>query len=51
MVVVKFKRIRNEFNHIEEPSYATDGSAGMDIRAAIKENITIRWMMPLFDVF
>lgn len=43
-IVVKFKRISNEFNHIDKPSYATEGSAGMDIRAAIKENIAISSM-------
>jgi len=43
-VVVKFKRISNEFNHIDKPSYATEGSAGMDIRAAIKENLIIQSM-------
>jgi dUTP pyrophosphatase len=40
-VTVKFKRISEDFNHIAEPAYATEGSAGMDIRAAIKKNLTI----------
>ena len=43
-VIVKFRRISEEFVHIPEPSYATEGSAGMDIRAAIKQNITIQNM-------
>lgn len=43
-VVVKFKRISSEFNYINEPSYATEGSAGMDIRAATKQNVTIQSM-------
>ncbi len=40
-VTIKFKRISEDFNNIAEPAYATEGSAGMDIRAAIKENLTI----------
>ena len=43
-VVVKFKRISDEYAEIDEPSYATEGSAGMDIRAAIKENLIIQSM-------
>ena len=34
---IKIKRISKEFNDIPLPEYATEGSAGMDIRAAIKE--------------
>lgn len=40
-VTVKFKRISEHFSHIAEPAYATKGSAGMDIRAALKENLII----------
>jgi len=43
-ITVKFKRISREFNHIAEPSYATEGSAGMDIRAAIKGKLTVEPM-------
>lgn len=38
---VKIKRISEEFSHIPLPRYETDGSAGMDIAAALTENIII----------
>lgn len=41
-IIVKFKRLSNEFNNDPIPNYATSGSAGMDIRAALKENITLK---------
>ena len=40
-VIIKFKRLSEEFNNIPIPSYATDGSAGMDIRAAIVEPVVL----------
>lgn len=43
-IKVKFKRIRKEFDNIPIPSYATLGSAGMDVRAAIKEMLIIKPM-------
>jgi len=36
---IKIKRLSQDFSDIELPHYATAGSAGMDIRAAIKEDI------------
>jgi dUTP pyrophosphatase len=39
---IKIKRISKEFNDIPLPEYATDGSAGMDIRAAINESIIVK---------
>ena len=36
-IKLKIKRISDEFSDIALPHYATDGSAGMDIRAALKE--------------
>lgn len=41
-IKVKFKRISQEFNNIPLPSYSTPGSAGMDIRAALKEPIKLK---------
>lgn len=41
-ITIKFKRLSTEFNDIDLPSYATSGSSGMDLRAAIKEDITIK---------
>jgi len=35
------KRLSDEFSDIELPSYATAGSAGMDIRAALKDDVII----------
>lgn len=43
-VTVKFKRISKEFNHIVEPSYATEGSAGLDIRAALNNRLKLQPM-------
>jgi len=40
-IEIKFKRLRKEFNHIPLPSYATKGSAGLDIYAAIEKPITL----------
>jgi dUTP pyrophosphatase len=38
---IKFKRLRKELNHIPLPSYATKGSSGLDIYAAIEKPITL----------
>lgn len=40
-VEIKVKRISNEFSDVPLPAYATEGSSGMDIRAAIKEKFII----------
>ena len=40
-IEIKFKRINKNFTHIPLPSYATKGSAGMDIYAALEKPITI----------
>jgi len=36
-IKLKIKRISDEFSNIPLPHYATEGSSGMDIRAALKE--------------
>lgn len=41
-VKVKFKRLSNEFDSIPLPDYVTSGSAGMDIRAALKQDLIIK---------
>jgi dUTP pyrophosphatase len=41
-VNIKIKRISKEYNDIPLPLYATEGSAGMDIRAAVKEPLFIK---------
>ena len=43
-ITIKFKRLSEEFNKIPLPSYSTSGSAGMDIRAAIKEPVKLKPM-------
>ncbi|MGB5850447.1 MAG: dUTP diphosphatase [Ignavibacteriaceae bacterium] len=43
-ITIKFKRLSEEFNNIPLPSYSTSGSAGMDIRAAIKESAKLKPM-------
>ncbi len=41
-IKIKTKRISEEFNDIPLPYYATEGSAGMDVRAAIDSDIIIK---------
>jgi len=41
-IVVKIKRINTGFDDVELPAYATKGSAGMDIRATITEDLIIK---------
>jgi dUTP pyrophosphatase len=43
-ITVKFKRLSEEFDNIPLPTYSTSGSAGMDIRAAIKETVKLKPM-------
>lgn len=39
--ILIFRKISDEFSEIELPHYATEGSAGMDIRAAVKNKLII----------
>ena len=41
-IKMKIKRISQDFNDIELPHYATDGSAGMDVRAALNEDVILK---------
>jgi dUTP pyrophosphatase len=41
-VEIKFKRLRKELNHMPLPSYATKGSAGLDIYAALEKPMTLQ---------
>lgn len=41
-ISVKFKRINSQFSDVPIPEYATNGSAGMDIRAVNEEEIIIK---------
>ncbi len=41
-IEMKIKRISEKFNDIELPHYATEGSAGMDIRAAVETEIIVK---------
>jgi len=40
-IEIKFKRLQKELIDIPLPSYATKGSAGMDIYAAVEKPITV----------
>ncbi len=40
-VLIKIKRINSGFDDIPLPSYTTEGSAGMDIRAAVNDEMII----------
>ena len=41
-ITIKVKRISSEFDDIELPHYTTQGSAGMDIRAAVKDELILK---------
>jgi dUTP pyrophosphatase len=41
IVEIKIKKLNPEFDDIPVPSYATSGSAGMDVRAAVKDEIIV----------
>jgi len=41
-VLIKFKRVSNDFDHIPIPSYLTEGSSGMDLRAALNEPLLLK---------
>ncbi len=41
-VIVKVKKISDQYNDIPLPEYETSGSSGMDIRAAIDEDFVIK---------
>ncbi len=40
-VEIKVKRLSSEYNDIPLPTYATSGSSGMDIRAAIENELVV----------
>lgn len=41
IIEIKIKRLSDEFSDVQLPTYATEGSAGMDIRAAVKSELII----------
>jgi len=41
-ITIKFKRLSVKFNDIPLPSYSTEGSSGMDLRAAVDDKIIIK---------
>jgi dUTP pyrophosphatase len=41
-IIIKIKRISDEFSSLPLPQYATKGSAGMDLCAALKEPFVIK---------
>ncbi len=41
-ILLKFKRVSEEYSDIPLPTYSTKGSAGMDVRAAISESVIIQ---------
>ncbi len=41
-IKVKVKRLTPDFNDIELPKYSTQGSAGMDIRAAVEDKFILK---------
>ena len=41
-ITIKFKRLSDKFNDIPLPSYSTEASSGMDLRAAVEDKIIIK---------
>jgi dUTP pyrophosphatase len=41
-ITIKFKRLSDKFNDIPLPSYSTEGSSGMDLRAAVDDQVVIK---------
>ena len=41
-IPLKIKKLSEDFNDVELPFYATEGSAGMDIRAAVNEPMLVK---------
>lgn len=41
-VKVKIKRLSDKFTDIPLPSYATEGSSGMDVRAALEQDLVLQ---------
>jgi dUTP pyrophosphatase len=41
LTVVRVQRVRDGFDDLPLPTYATDGAAGMDLRAALDETIEL----------
>jgi len=39
---LKIKRVSNKFNDIPLPKYATEGSAGMDVRATVDNSVVLK---------
>lgn len=40
-IQIKIKRLNEKFNDIQLPGYSTEGSAGLDIRAAVENEIIL----------
>ncbi|QQS36872.1 MAG: dUTP diphosphatase [Ignavibacteriales bacterium] len=40
-ILIRIKRLDEKFNDIPLPQYSTEGSSGMDIRAAVENNISL----------
>ncbi|MEJ2196462.1 MAG: dUTP diphosphatase [Ignavibacteriaceae bacterium] len=43
-LLIKFKRLSKDFDHVPLPAYSTEGSSGMDIRAAIIKPLRLKPM-------
>ena len=41
LIKIKIKRLSKDFLDVPLPSYATEGSSGMDVRSAVKDKVTI----------
>ena len=41
-IKIKVKRLSEDYLDVPLPHYATSGSAGMDIRAAVKDDVIFR---------
>ena len=41
-IQIKFKRLAGEFKDVSLPSYSTSGASGMDIRAAVLNDLIVK---------
>jgi len=40
-IIIKIQRINESFNDIQLPEYTTEGSSGLDLRAAVENDLII----------
>ncbi len=41
-IIIKIKRLSDKFFDVELPTYSTDGSSGMDVRASVEDKVILK---------